>query len=504
MPFAPCLARKFTPLANYYENRYHLTMLQDMDRVPKLANFKKQNRILFAAILLLIALVSLLLPASAQQTITLDDYRRLIGRANSQAQTAINQPDQCSIILGNVAEALTAVTHVQLPNGTIMPVDHAGAEQILNATPCNPQAATAYLSGICPARLCPFETVQPERDQLPEISININPGDNPNLPTDNIPVDTLTDIAEQLPGSSSDLPPDSTTTLPDTISIDASDLPADNAESGASIEIGEGNPAESDGTLSDGAANGEQTGEGELPGTPSVELPQDNGESGDIPDFTTIPVAEGEEAATGEGELTVGGEGEPTTGEQQAGEQPAEGNSEAENGEGETAVSTPESEESELPAEETAEEKQTNNQNQLILISLLILAALALMLVGIFLWRRQRADEARRKKQDKPASTAAAVEEGRQQLEEENYREAVRQLFLATLLVLEERGILQFDKTLTNYELLTKMHSNPNIMTTLRSVVSTVERVWYGYEPIASNDYEELVVKIDALRYAEQ
>jgi len=458
-----------------------------IDRVPKLTNFPKRQLQLFLSLLLGVVFMGWLLPASAQQTIAFDDYRRLIGQANSQARSAIGQsPAQCRAILGEIAGELTAVAHVQLPDGTIMPVTHAGANQILQATPCNPQKAINYLAGICPIHIC-LVTSQPADESSPadDFGQPIPPSTSSGQTSgaNGEPSNTTTGDNGQTSAPEAGTQADGGESQPGTTGVDTAVSPNSNPTNpDAATDNGENTTGESNGSatgegLPDDAQNGDaDTAVSNQPGSD----PQGEGEPTNNPTDSSVTLTEGE-GMTGEASQTT------------------EEASDAAGGEEETAVSDPES-----PPDETIDIEETpNNQTQIMFIALIILIIFALTLLIVYLWYRQREEEAkRRKRQGKPASAAAAVAEGRRQIEDENYREAVRQLFLATLLALEERGILQFDKTLTNYELLTKMRGNPSIMTTLHSVVGTVERVWYGFEPLASHDYEALVTEIDALRVA--
>lgn len=61
-----------------------------------------------------------------------------------------------------------------------------------------------------------------------------------------------------------------------------------------------------------------------------------------------------------------------------------------------------------------------------------------------------------------------------------SYREAVRQLYLATLLSLEDRGLLRIDRSLTNREVLQSVGRWAEVQGGLRPVVDTFEAVWYG------------------------
>ncbi len=83
-----------------------------------------------------------------------------------------------------------------------------------------------------------------------------------------------------------------------------------------------------------------------------------------------------------------------------------------------------------------------------------------------------------------------------------SYRDAVRQLYLSTLLSLEDRGLLRADRSLTNREVLAQLGAAvsrpqgsgaqpegvPALQATLRPVIDVFESVWYGLrEPDADS-----------------
>ena len=103
-----------------------------------------------------------------------------------------------------------------------------------------------------------------------------------------------------------------------------------------------------------------------------------------------------------------------------------------------------------------------------------------------------------------------------------NYRDAVRQLYLSALLSMEESGVIRYDRSLTNREVLARVASQAKVLdaTTgdghadrnsvgensigehLKPVVETFDSVWYGVrEPDAEtfSSYEE---EIDELNQA--
>ena len=81
-----------------------------------------------------------------------------------------------------------------------------------------------------------------------------------------------------------------------------------------------------------------------------------------------------------------------------------------------------------------------------------------------------------------------------------DYRTAVRYLYLSSLLLMEERGILRYDRSRTNREYLRSVSSHPNLASPLKSVVDVFDRVWYGYEPLDESSYKQYVDEVEELK----
>lgn len=79
-----------------------------------------------------------------------------------------------------------------------------------------------------------------------------------------------------------------------------------------------------------------------------------------------------------------------------------------------------------------------------------------------------------------------------------DYRAAIRYLYLACLLFLDERGLIQFDPALTNYEHL-RQTSGP-LHTRLAPVVGIFDRVWYGFAPVDETLYQQFRQHVDQLK----
>lgn len=81
-------------------------------------------------------------------------------------------------------------------------------------------------------------------------------------------------------------------------------------------------------------------------------------------------------------------------------------------------------------------------------------------------------------------------------------RSAVRYLYLAALLWLDEQGVLRYERSLTNREHLHRLRSQPPVRDLLAPVVATFDAVWYGFQPIDDQTfarYEQQVAAVQSL-----
>lgn len=81
-----------------------------------------------------------------------------------------------------------------------------------------------------------------------------------------------------------------------------------------------------------------------------------------------------------------------------------------------------------------------------------------------------------------------------------DYRTAVRYLYLSTLLALDERDILRYDRAATNREYLRRVADQPHLYTLLTDVVDVFDRVWYGFQPISRETYNTYAERVAALQ----
>jgi len=78
-------------------------------------------------------------------------------------------------------------------------------------------------------------------------------------------------------------------------------------------------------------------------------------------------------------------------------------------------------------------------------------------------------------------------------------RNAVRYLYLAALLWLDEQKLLSFQRELTNREYLSRLRDQPPLYAQLTPIIATFEAVWYGLQTIdehAFRAYEQQVATL--------
>jgi hypothetical protein len=81
-----------------------------------------------------------------------------------------------------------------------------------------------------------------------------------------------------------------------------------------------------------------------------------------------------------------------------------------------------------------------------------------------------------------------------------DYRTAVRYLYLSSLLILDEHGVLRYDRSRTNREYLRSVSSKPELAKPLSDVIDVFDRVWYGYDSVDEETYQSYLKHVDELR----
>jgi hypothetical protein len=81
-----------------------------------------------------------------------------------------------------------------------------------------------------------------------------------------------------------------------------------------------------------------------------------------------------------------------------------------------------------------------------------------------------------------------------------DYRNAIRYLYLSSLLVLDEQGVMRYDRSRTNREYLRSVSSRPELAAPLHDVIEVFDRVWYGFQKVDENTYKSYVEHVEELR----
>jgi hypothetical protein len=100
---------------------------------------------------------------------------------------------------------------------------------------------------------------------------------------------------------------------------------------------------------------------------------------------------------------------------------------------------------------------------------------------------------------EEPLSARTALNRADTLSKEGEYRSAVRYLYLSALLILDERGLLYYDRTKTNREYLRNLAGNARSAELLREVINVFDRVWYGFQPVDEETYQRYAAQVREL-----
>jgi hypothetical protein len=140
-------------------------------------------------------------------------------------------------------------------------------------------------------------------------------------------------------------------------------------------------------------------------------------------------------------------------------------------------------------------------------IPLMVAAILVFLLSLFFIWRglsrslvREAQLAAEESQGDEMLTSKGAFKRAESLSTQGDYRNAIRYLYLSSLLVLDEQGVLRYDRSRTNREYLRSVSSHPELAKPLRDVVDVFDRVWYGFEAVDENTYKSYVEHVEELR----
>ncbi|HLH23984.1 MAG TPA: DUF4129 domain-containing protein [Chloroflexota bacterium] len=132
----------------------------------------------------------------------------------------------------------------------------------------------------------------------------------------------------------------------------------------------------------------------------------------------------------------------------------------------------------------------------------LVALGVAALLVGAFAGNVVSGAQVAAARAGARPSAAAMRARARALAEAGDYRAAVHELYLATLLALDERHQLRYRPDLTNREHLVAGHASPGVAATLEPLVAAFDRLWYSGTPVSADDWARFVPLADAAQAA--
>lgn len=101
---------------------------------------------------------------------------------------------------------------------------------------------------------------------------------------------------------------------------------------------------------------------------------------------------------------------------------------------------------------------------------------------------------------DKALTSSSAFDRAQALSRDGDYRSAVRYLYLSSLLLLDERGLLRYDRSKTNREVLRSVSDSPELAQTLHDVIEVFDSVWYGYHSLDEESFSHYSQRVEELK----
>ncbi len=99
-----------------------------------------------------------------------------------------------------------------------------------------------------------------------------------------------------------------------------------------------------------------------------------------------------------------------------------------------------------------------------------------------------------------PLTSEAAFDKAQSLSKGGDYRSAVRYLYLSSLLLMDERGILRYDRSKTNREYLRSVANAPELAKPLGEVIEVFDNVWYGYHDLEEESFRKYSDRVEELK----
>jgi hypothetical protein len=138
----------------------------------------------------------------------------------------------------------------------------------------------------------------------------------------------------------------------------------------------------------------------------------------------------------------------------------------------------------------------------------ILIAICVLLLAGVLLYLffklrfalTKEAEAAKDKDPEANLTATTAFQQAGNLARGGDYRTAVRYLYLSSLLWLDERDLLRYDRALTNQEYLARLGNNPQLQARLMPIVTTFDRVWYGHAQLDDEGFQTYQQQVEELR----
>ncbi len=93
-----------------------------------------------------------------------------------------------------------------------------------------------------------------------------------------------------------------------------------------------------------------------------------------------------------------------------------------------------------------------------------------------------------------------AIARAQRVADEGDYRLALRYLYLSSMLLLHERGLINFDRSRTNREYLQSVAQQPHLREVLGDIVGIFDHSWYGMHAPDAQTYAHFRRQVETLR----
>jgi hypothetical protein len=135
-----------------------------------------------------------------------------------------------------------------------------------------------------------------------------------------------------------------------------------------------------------------------------------------------------------------------------------------------------------------------------------VIMVILLIIVFIFVFRTLIIDFSREAKLngenagEEPLTSEAAFAKAQELSRGGDFRSAVRYLYLSALLIMDERGVMRYDRSKTNREYLRSVSDSPELSKPLEEVIEVFDNVWYGYHSLEEETFKHYSDRVEELK----